>query len=376
MAEGQGRSSNQGVKLLYIRDYLRKYTDKEHPKSATDIKEFLASKGIKADRKTIYNDILRLQMDFQEPIEYNKQKLGYYITQPQFTAKELRMLVDCVQLSSLITKEESCDLVEKILGLGTVYSKENLEKNTRKRTDINKPESSVFQNIETINEAISHRKKIRFRFVFSTLERDTSNNSVSDELIIVNPKYIRSVNGYYYLVVSPDERHDHNYGVSIDRMADIKILSLDIENLPAREFSSEVYRSPLVEREEYTFDPNREYAVTILFHKADIKKVKQRFGNDIVLIPYDDDNMMLTIHTKLSYSFFRTILDFGEHAKILSPKEAIGEFFEYIKKGMKEMNELYGYGSPEFLADVPTNYDALRAQQHKFKHTRRIRKRK
>ena len=376
MAEGQGRSSNQGVKLLYIRDYLRKYTDKEHPKSAADIKEFLASKGIKADRKTIYNDILRLQMDFQEPIEYNKQKWGYYITQPQFTAKELRMLVDCVQLSSLITKEESCDLVEKILGLGTVYSKENLEKNTRKRTDINKPESSVFQNIETINEAISHRKKIRFRFVFPTLERDTSNKSVSDELIIVNPKYIRSVNGYYYLVVSPDERHDHNYGVSIDRMADIKILSLDIENLPAREFSSEVYRSPLVEREEYTFDPNREYAVTILFHKADIKKVKRRFGNEIVLIPYDDDNMMLTIHTQLSYSFFTTILDFGEHAKILSPKEAIGEFFEYIKKGMKEMDELYGYGSPEFLADVPTNYDALRAQKHKFKHTPRIRKRK
>ena len=376
MAEGQGRSSNQGVKLLYIRDYLRKYTDKEHPKSATDIKEFLASKGIKADRKTIYNDILRLQMDFQEPIEYSKQKWGYYITQPQFTAKELRMLVDCVQLSSLITKEESCDLVEKILGLGTVYSKENLEKNTRKRTDINKPESSVFQNIETINEAISHRKKIRFRFVFPTLERDTSNKSVSDELIIVNPKYIRSVNGYYYLVVSPDERHDHNYGVSIDRMADIKILSLDIENLPAREFSSEVYRSPLVEREEYTFDPNREYAVTILFHKADIKKVKRRFGNEIVLIPYDDDNMMLTIHTQLSFSFFRTILDFGEHAKILSPKEAIGEFFEYIKKGMKEMDELYGYGTPEFLKDVPTNYDALRAQKHKFKHTPRIRKRK
>ena len=30
MAEGQGRSSGQGVKLLYIRDYLRKYTDEEH----------------------------------------------------------------------------------------------------------------------------------------------------------------------------------------------------------------------------------------------------------------------------------------------------------------------------------------------------------
>lgn len=35
MAEGQGCSSNQGVRLLYIRDYLHKYTNKEHPKSAS-----------------------------------------------------------------------------------------------------------------------------------------------------------------------------------------------------------------------------------------------------------------------------------------------------------------------------------------------------
>ena len=36
----------------------------------------------------------------------------------------------------------------------------------------------------------------------------------------------------------------------------------------------------------------------------------------------------------------------------------------------------YGYGTPEFLKDVPTNYDALRAQKHTFKHHRRRRKRK
>ena len=58
MADGQGRSSEQGVKLLYIRDYLHKYTNKEHPKSAKDIIEYLASKGIKAERKTIYNALL------------------------------------------------------------------------------------------------------------------------------------------------------------------------------------------------------------------------------------------------------------------------------------------------------------------------------
>ena len=114
MAKGQGRSSEQGVKLLYIRDYLHQYADKEHPKSANDIIQYLASKGIKASRKTIYNDILRLQMDFQEPIDYNAKKWGYYITRPQFDIKELRMLLDCVQLSSFITEKESHALTKKI----------------------------------------------------------------------------------------------------------------------------------------------------------------------------------------------------------------------------------------------------------------------
>lgn len=93
VAKGQGRSSGQGVKLLIIRDYLRSHATKEHPKNAKAITKYLSSKwGIEASEKTIYNDILRLQMDFQEPIEYNASKWGYYITEPQFEPYELRLM--------------------------------------------------------------------------------------------------------------------------------------------------------------------------------------------------------------------------------------------------------------------------------------------
>lgn len=377
MAEGQGRSSNQGVKLLYIRDYLRKYTDKEHPKSATDIKEFLASKGIKADRKTIYNDILRLQVDFQEPIEYNKKKCGYYITQPKFETKDLRMLIDCVQLSPLITEQENRTLSQKILELGTVYSKELLEKYVSKRIDLNRPEDSIFQKMEILRQAIASNKKIRCRVASPTLDRGMPGGQVSsgEDYYVVSPKEIRIRNGLYYLVAFPDGRCEYAYGIFLDRMSDIKILSLNSERKDGHSIDVEPSKPVLINREKYSFDPEREYAVTILLRQFDIKLVKRRFGNDIPLIPYDDENMMITIHTKLSHHFFSQIADFGLHAKILSPKEAIGEYFEYIKKGMKDIDELYGYGTPEFLADVPTNYDALRAQQHKFKHHRRSRKR-
>ena len=46
MAQGQGRSSKQGVKLLYIRDYLYTHTNKDNPKNAKDMVKYLASKGI------------------------------------------------------------------------------------------------------------------------------------------------------------------------------------------------------------------------------------------------------------------------------------------------------------------------------------------
>lgn len=104
MAKGQGRSSGQGVKLLYIRDYLYTHATKEHPKNAKDISKYLASMGVSASVKTIYNDILRLQIDFGVPIEYNPSKWGYYITQPQFEPYELRLLVDCVQSAKFLTE--------------------------------------------------------------------------------------------------------------------------------------------------------------------------------------------------------------------------------------------------------------------------------
>lgn len=55
-----GRSSGQGVKLIYIRDFLYAHATKEHPQNANRIQDFLMSKGIEASTKTIYNDIVRL----------------------------------------------------------------------------------------------------------------------------------------------------------------------------------------------------------------------------------------------------------------------------------------------------------------------------
>ena len=88
-----GRSSGQGVKLLYIRDYLYHHATKEHPQNANRIQAFLAQHDIEASVKTIYNDIVRLRDDFGVPVVYEARRWGYYITKPEFEPHELRLMV-------------------------------------------------------------------------------------------------------------------------------------------------------------------------------------------------------------------------------------------------------------------------------------------
>ena len=51
------RSENQKLKLLYIVQLLQERTDEEHPVTTQEIIDYLRTKGIAAERKSIYTDI-------------------------------------------------------------------------------------------------------------------------------------------------------------------------------------------------------------------------------------------------------------------------------------------------------------------------------
>ncbi len=395
MAEGQGRSSNQGVKLLYIRDYLHKYTNKEHPKSAKEICEYLASKGIKADRKTIYNDIFRLQVDFQEPIEYNPKKWGYYITKPQLSRYEIRLLLDSVFKCEMLTAEETNEITKKILELINNYDAAAFSEELKQSVPIPKAEASVVRNAEIIKEAIATKKKISFRYYKRMMVRennykkyynlaDKHNDSIDSDVNIVNPKALEWFGGYCLTVYSPDP---FPLAYSLSHMEDIKILNQECEYLVPEPVADEKmllyikainklrkgmggkkdddiseFKMPktVFKRDGYELEPWRNYAVTIRIVEELIEDVLKFWGNETQIIPYDNDYVMFTVHTPLLPDLFIWLLQQGNAAKILAPKEAIGELFRFLKK----TEALYGYGTDKFLKDIPTTYDEMRSQKH------------
>lgn len=73
------RSGNQKQKILYLVQMLSSHTDENHVLSMKEIVEELETKGIRSERKSIYDDMEALR-EFGIPIKYSRRRPGgYYI---------------------------------------------------------------------------------------------------------------------------------------------------------------------------------------------------------------------------------------------------------------------------------------------------------
>lgn len=341
-ASTKGRSPNQGVKLLYIRDYLQKYTNKEHPKNANEISEYLASKGIKADRKTIYTDILRLQTEFMEPIEYNPKKCGYYITEPDFSLHELRMIIACAQSADFLTPVERQQIINKIATLANVYDRESVVYEVENDEESEELSESIMEKVRTIEQAISQNKQIRFRnYFYFPGKTNRANNgkeyvkpSDGSEYYVVSPRKIIRYNGNFLLICFRSNSEMDKWEFGVRRMEDIKILSID------RECVDIEYESKLSSEEQEECDlfwqeiedKYREYAVTLLFRKRHAEHVLKKFGYDTVLVPDEDSRYCrATVHASLDSDLFGWLCTTDYRFIIISPQHAIDAYREFLE---------------------------------------------
>ena len=88
------KTERQKLKLLYLKDYLCQNTDEGHPASADTLLQHLQSKGLSAERKSLYDDIATLN-DYGIEILYRRGKpQGYYATHRDFALSELEIYIE------------------------------------------------------------------------------------------------------------------------------------------------------------------------------------------------------------------------------------------------------------------------------------------
>ena len=198
------KSSGQKLKLLWLKDYLTRYSDENHPVTVSDMIAFLSEKGISAERKSIYDDISSLEQYGLEIIKIKGRSTGYYLSSREFELPEIRLLVDAVQSSRFITKNKTLSLIKKIEGLCSFYEAQKLHRQVVVQNRVKAMNESVYYNVDAISEAISARVKIEFRYFEYGPDKQRRFRR-SGEKYHVSPLVMVWDSKNYYLVANPDD---------------------------------------------------------------------------------------------------------------------------------------------------------------------------
>ena len=105
-------------KFLKLYEMLKSETDEENSMSTNEICRRMAELGAPCDRRTLPREIEMLNEQGYEVCTYNKGRgYFYYVADRSFSVPELRLLIDAVQASHLMTEKKTQELTDKLAAL-------------------------------------------------------------------------------------------------------------------------------------------------------------------------------------------------------------------------------------------------------------------
>lgn len=326
------RSSRQKLKLLYLMRYLLDYTDDAHTVSTNQMIDYLATQGITAERKSIYDDIEALRL-FGLDIERtpNGRNSGYYVASRDFELPELKLLVDSIQSSKFITHKKTAQLIRKIETLTSSHQAQLLQRQVYVTNRIKTMNESIYYNVDEIHNGITQNRKIRFKYFEYTVtkERQFRRNGAFYEM----SPYALTWDDENYYMVAYDAEADTIKHFRVDKMSDISLTDALRDGREAYEALDMAVYS----RKVFGMFSGEEKTVQLRFDRRLVGAVLDRLGRDVMIIPDGEEHFTVRTNVVVSPQFFAWLCGFGEWAQIISPDSVA----EAMKKHVQNILKLY-----------------------------------
>ncbi|MBO6011574.1 MAG: WYL domain-containing protein [Oscillospiraceae bacterium] len=306
------RSANQKLTLLILRDFLLRRSDEGHPVTLRDMIDELARHDIKAERKSLYDDIEALR---QYGLDVEQNRGSYFVGERSFELPELKLLVDSIQSSKFVTQKKTLALIKKLEALASVYDAQLLERQVYVRNRVKSMNESVYYNVDSISDAINQDRAISFKyFEFGVdkqrrMRRDGAAYEVSPFALMWDDE------NYYMLAWDAAAGVLKHYRV--DKM--LSITALD-RRRDGREAFAKVDMSAY-SKKVFGMFTGEERPVRMRFAAHLAGAVIDRFGSDVMLIPDGGEAFTVTIDLAVSPRFFAWLFGFGTEAEILGPDD-------------------------------------------------------
>lgn len=322
------KSPNQKLKLLYLVKILTEQSDEEHCMSAQALIDALAVYDIKAERKSIYDDIAQL-IDFGYDIVLVKAKTGggYYLAGREFELAELKLLVETVQASRFLTVKKSRELIAKIEKLASKAEAGQLQRQVYVANRIKTANESIYYIVDDIHRAVQNNEQISFQYLEWNLERELVPRK-DGKAYQVSPWALTCKDENYYLIAH-DSESDTIKHFRVDKMGHIHVLTG-----VAREGAGLFEKFDIAAYANKTFGMfgGREEIVTLEFENRFIGVVMDRFGKEVPVRKRDPEHFSVRVQVALSGQFYGWLTGLGVGARIIAPSKVVSDYCDYLKQ--------------------------------------------
>lgn len=327
------KSVNQKLKLIYLIDILKERTDEKHYISMSEIIDLLATYGIKAERKSIYDDFETLRF-YGLNVEGEKVdgRYGYHLLEHHFELAELKFLVDAVLASRFITAKKSTNLIDKLCSLASKYEAKQLQRELFVTERVKTDNESVFYNVDAIYSAINADSKIDFEYYEWSLSKKMELRNNGDKKGI-NPVALIWDDENYYLVAYDGEAERLKH-YRVDKMRDIVITeecrdNKDVyEDIDMVDYAKKMFGMFAGDEMRVVMECTNDIAGVII----------DRFGTNLMIVPKSEEKFSVHFTVQFSKNFMAWVFSLGDKVKIVSPVEAV----EAMKTEAQRLVKQYG----------------------------------
>lgn len=328
------KSENQKQKLLYIAKYLMEQTDDGHAVSTPQLIEHLNANGIKAERKSIYNDIDTLNAFGMDIIRAEGHRGGYMLASRQFELAEVKLLVDLVQSSKFITEKKSRELIGKLETLVSKHDAKGMQRQVEVIGRSKTMNEKIYYNVDMIHTAISRNVKIKFRY----FEWDVNKNMKlrkNGAFYEVSPWKLNWDDENYYLVAF-DKKADKMKHYRVDKMLEAELTE---EGRDGKEVFEKLNMADY-SKKTFGMFAGEEKNVRLLCDNAMIGVLVDQFGNEVAVRKVDEEHIVARIDVAVSPQFYGWLAGLGTHVCIESPEEVKEGYCTYLRNILSQHERL------------------------------------
>lgn len=316
------KSESKKLIPLYLQQLFLEKTDKTHYIRMPEILSFLESKGIFADRRTIYAAISLLNsIDFE--IVGVQEKGGYKYHHPKrlFDTNELKYLIDSIATSKFLTEKKSRELINKVKTLGSNFDNQSLNRNVLLDKRIKSMNDKVFKNLDVIYAAIAANNQINFQYLHWNPQRKLV--SKTEKLYSVSPYAVSLTDDNYYLIAFDSNTNKLKH-YRIDKMQSVKIIEYEragkslFKSFDIIDYSNKTFGMFSGKEETVTLEAANSLAGVFIDRFGEFAAIRPNFDNP--------DTFIVRISVYISPQFFAWIYGLGKDIKIISPKSVIDDF--------------------------------------------------